>query len=63
MKALSAALLTLALAVALALPVYADVISPGEALVRDIQRNLPIVLLLVLLAVTAILVRRFTKKK
>lgn len=63
MKKLSAALLTLALAVALALPAHADVISPGEALARAAQRNLPIVLILALLVVTAILVRRYTKKK
>ncbi len=63
MKTLSAVLLTLAMSIALALPVHADSISDGEALAQDIQRNLPIILILVLLAVTAILVRRFTKKK
>lgn len=63
MKTLSAALLTLAMSIALALPAHADVISAGEVLVRAAQRNLPIVLILALLAVTAILVRRYTKKK
>jgi len=63
MKTLSIALFCLATSILLALPAQADVISPGKALMREAQRNLPILLILALLVVTAILVRHFTKKK
>ena len=63
MKRLPAVLLLPALALGLTLPARADLISPGKALMREAERNLPILLILALLIVTALLVRHFTKKK
>lgn len=63
MKLLPAPLLALALALGLTPPVRADLISPGKALVRTAERNLPLLLVLAVLIVTAVLVRHFTKKK
>lgn len=63
MKRLSCLLVTFALGLSLAMPAWADILSPGEVLVWKIQRRLPLVLLIAALVITAILVRKFTKKK
>ena len=63
MKLIPAPLLTLALALGLTPPGWADLISPGKALARTAERNLPLLLVLALLIATAVLVRHFTKKK
>lgn len=63
MKRLPVILLTLALTLVLALPAWADLISPGEALLWEVERNLPLVLVVLVLIVTALLVRHFTRKK
>lgn len=63
MKHLSGLLLTLALSLGLAIPAFADLMSPGEALMWEAERNLPLLLIIGLLILTALLVRHFTKKK
>ena len=63
MKGINEILLAAALAVVLAVPAFADVISPGEALIHGVERNLSTILLVVVLVITAILVRKFTKRK
>lgn len=63
MKRLPVLLVTLALSLGLAMPAFADLMSPGEALLWEAERNLPLVLVILVLIVTALLVRHFTKKK
>ena len=63
MKQLSRLLLTLALALGLAVPAFADVITPGRAIALEFQRRLPLILIVAALVLTAALVRTFTKKK
>lgn len=65
MKRIFALLLTLALILGMTVPVFADVIeaSPAEILMSTVEPVLPVVLIIAALVVTALLVRRFTKKK
>ncbi len=65
MKKLSNLLLLAALCLFLALPARADAISvsPGEVLISSILVGLLLILILALLIVTAVLIRKFTKKK
>lgn len=65
MKQISALLLTLAVLLGMAAPVFADVIpaSPAEILMSAVEPVLPAVLIIAVLVITALLVRRFTKKK
>lgn len=63
MKRLTGCLLTLALVLGLALPVCADLMSPGEALMWEAERKLPLILVIAVLIFTALLVRHFTRKK
>jgi len=65
MRKLSSLPLLAALCLLLAPPVRADAISvsPGEALLWNIREELPLILILALLIVTAVLIRKFTKKK
>lgn len=63
MKRIPVILLALALSLGLMLPCFADVLTPGAALILGLERNLPVVLIIAVLIVTAILVRKFTKKK
>lgn len=65
MKRISALLLTLAALLAMTVPVIADALpaSPAEILMSSVEPALPVVLIIATLVVTALLVRRFTKKK
>ncbi len=65
MRKLSNLPLLAALCLLLVSPARADVISlsPGEALLSGIREGLPLILILALLVVTAVLIRKFTKKK
>lgn len=63
MKRLPGALMALALSLGLGMPVFADLMSPGEALLWEAERNLPLLLVIGVLILTALLVRHFTKKK
>ena len=64
MKKLPLIPLILALALALAPAARADVIfDPVSILIYEARRNLPIILVILLLIVTALLVRHFTKRK
>lgn len=64
MKKLPLIPLTLALALALAPAARADVIAaPGIELLSVSWHDLPLILILVLLIVTTLLVRHFTRKK
>lgn len=65
MRKLSSLPLLAALCLSLALPARADAISvsPGEALLWNIREGLPLILILALLIITAVLIRKFTKKK
>ena len=65
MKRISALLLTPAALLAMTVPVFADGIpaSPAEILMSVTEPVLPLVLIIAVLVVTALLVRRFTKKK
>ncbi len=63
MKRLPGFLLTVALSLGLALPAFADLMSLGEALMWEVERKLPLILVIVVLIVTALLVRHFTKRK
>lgn len=63
MKRLPGFLLTVALSLGLALPAFADLMSPGEALMWEVERKLPLILVITVLIVTALLVRHFTKRK
>lgn len=65
MKRIPALLLTLAAVLGMTAPVFADVIpaSPAEILMSTVEPVLPMVLIIAVLAVTALLVRRFTKRK
>lgn len=65
MKRIPAILLTLAALFAMTAPAFADVIaaSPAEILTAAVEPMLPIILIAAVLVMTALLVRRFTKKK
>lgn len=65
MKRIPTLLLTLAILLGMSLPAYADVLpaSPAEILMSAAGSALPIVLIIAVLAVTALLVRHFTRKK
>lgn len=65
MRKLSNLLLLAVLCLFLAPPARADAISvsPGEALLSSIWEGLPLILILALLIVTAVLIRKLTKKK
>ena len=65
MKRIPAILLTLAALFAMTVPVFADVIAPSpvEILAAAAGSILPVVLIIAVLVITALLVRRFTKKK
>lgn len=65
MKQISALLLTLAVLLGMAVPVFADAIpaSPAEILASAVEPFFPAVLIIAVLVITALLVRRFTKKK
>lgn len=65
MKRISALLLTVAALLAMTIPVFADVLpaSPVEILMSTVEPVLPAILIVAALVVTALLVRRFTKKK
>lgn len=58
-------LLGLALLPALAIEALADVIAPSpmEMVLWGVEENLPAVLIVAVLVVTALLVRKFTRKK
>lgn len=65
MKRIPVILLTLAALLAMTSPVFADVLpaSPAEILMSTVEPVLPIILIVAVLVITALLVRRFTKKK
>lgn len=63
MRRVSGLLLALAAAVALSVPAYADVISAPEAVMNQLERKAPLILVVLLLVVTALLVRKFSKRK
>lgn len=65
MKRISALLLTLAAVLGTTVPVFADVIpaSPADILMSAVGPALPVILIIAVLVITALLVRRFTKKK
>ena len=65
MKQISALLLTLTAILAMTPSVFADVLpaSPAEIVMSTVEPVLPVVLIIAALVVTALLVRRFTKKK
>lgn len=63
MKRLPGYLVALALSLGLVVPAFADLMSPGEALMWEVERKLPLILVLAVLIVTALLVRHWTKKK
>ena len=65
MKRIPALLLTMAVLFGMTVPAHADVLpaSPAEILMSTAGAALPIVLIIALLAATALLVRHFTRKK
>lgn len=65
MKRISMLLLTLVVVLGMITPAFADVIpaSPAEIMISAWGSVHPIVLIVVVLAITALLVRHFTKKK
>ena len=65
MKQIPALLLTLAVVLGMATPVFADVVpaSPAEILMSTVEPVFPVVLIIAVLVITALLARHFTKKK
>lgn len=60
---MNAVFAALALIPLLAVPVWADMVGPGETLVENMEGSLPLILVVLLLIATALLVRKLTKKK